>query len=125
MLDSHLSYTKHLNNVVRMVPHKIYLLGEVRQYLNYNASILVYKTMTLPYFDYCDMNTNQALLGKLHFVTKLALLYKRKDAHLLNYMYKKKDVPALLDTKPIHTRELDGSLFKVTKPNCKKFKQSV
>ena len=40
-------------------------------------------------------------------------------------MYKKRDVPALLDTKPIHTRARDGPLFKVAKPNCEKFKQSV
>ena len=151
ILDSHLSYAKHLNNVVRMVSHKINLLGRVRQYLNYNASILVYKTMILPYFDYGDilfMNTNQALLSKLqklqnralkiclqpnafvtleylHRETKVALLYKRREAHLLNYMYKKRDVPALLDTKPIHTRARDGPLFKVAKPNCEKFKQSV
>ena len=66
------------------------------------------------------MNTNQALIGNLqklqnralkislqphafvtleylHCETKVALLYKRREAHLLNYMFKKRYVSSLLD----------------------------
>ena len=54
ILDSNLAFTKHLNNVIRIVLHKINLLAKVRRYLENQASLLIYKTMILPYFDYGD-----------------------------------------------------------------------
>ena len=47
ILDSNLTFTKHLNNVIR-----INLLAKVRRYLDNQASLIIYKTMILPYFDY-------------------------------------------------------------------------
>ena len=93
ILDSHLSYTKHLNNVERMVSHKINLLGKVRQNLSFNTSILAYKTMILPYFDYGDilyMNTNQALLGKLQKLQNRALnIYLQPNGFVtLEYLHR-------------------------------------
>ena len=48
---------------------------------------------------------------------KVKLLFKRGEAHLLNYMYKKRDVPALLDTKPVITRGTPVKLH-VQKKRC-------
>ena len=118
ILDSHLTFNKHLNNIIKITAHKINLLAKVRQYLTEFASVTIYKTMILPYFDYGDilfMNSSKKLLGKLDRLqkravkiclrlgldtpedillnnAKIAKLEKRCDAHLLNYMYKKKNV---------------------------------
>ena len=55
ILDSHLTFNKHLNNIIKITAHKINLLSKVRQYLTEFASITIYKTMILPYFDYGDI----------------------------------------------------------------------
>ena len=44
ILDSNLAFTKHLNNVIRIVSHKINLLAKVRRYLDNRASLLICKT---------------------------------------------------------------------------------
>ena len=49
ILDSNLAFTKHLNNVIRIVSHKINLLAKVGRNLDNQASLLIYKTMILPY----------------------------------------------------------------------------
>ena len=73
MLDSNLAFTKHLNNVIRIVSHKINLLAKVRRYLDNRASLEIYKTMILPYFDYGDilfMKSQKHLLSKLDHLKK-------------------------------------------------------
>ena len=42
-----------------IVSYKIYLQFKVRHYLDYNASILLYETMILPYFDYGDIHFHE------------------------------------------------------------------
>ena len=55
ILDPHLTFNKHLNNIIKITAHKINLLAKVRQYLTDTASITIYKTMILPYFNYGDI----------------------------------------------------------------------
>ena len=116
-MDPYLTFNKHLNNIIRITAHKINLLAKVRQYLTDDASLSIYKTMILPYFDYGDilfMNSSTKLLDKLDRLQRRALklcirvgantpdnillrtanvafLYKRREAHLLNFMYKKRE----------------------------------
>ena len=85
----------------------------MRQYLTEAASITIYKTMILPYFNYGDIlfiNSSKKLISKLDHLQRRALkiclkvgeaipenillnsariaeLDKRRTAHLLNYMY--------------------------------------
>ena len=107
--------------------------------------------MVLPYFDYGDIlftNSTKTLLDKLDSLqiraVKICLrldgntpynillnsasvpeLIKRRDAHLLNYMYKKKTCIELLDIKNINTRARAAALFKTINPNCEKYKNIV
>ena len=55
ILDPHLTFNKHLNNIIKITEHKINLLATVRQYLTESTSINIYKTMILPYFDHVDI----------------------------------------------------------------------
>ena len=57
--------------------------------------------------------------------TNTAKLVKRRNAHLLNFMYKKKQCIELLDIKNVHTRARDAVLFKTIIPRCEKYKHSV
>ena len=151
ILDSNLAFTKHLNNVIRIVSHKINLLAKVRRYLDNRASLLIYKTMILPYFDYGDilfMKSQKHLLSKLDHLQKRALkmclhitgdvpenilltsadvahLGRRREAHILNYMYKNKEKEELLDMKNVNTRSRVAPLFKTVIPSCEKYKNSA
>ena len=116
ILDPHLTFNKHLNNIIKITAHKINLLAKVRQYLTETASLRIYKTMILPYFDYGDIlydSSSKKLLDKLDGLqhravkiclkpvveiqenillrsTNIAKLGKRRDAHLLNLCLKRK-----------------------------------
>ena len=107
--------------------------------------------MVLPFFDYGDnlfINSPNNLLKKVNHLQKRALkiclragddipdeillrstnvakLDKRRDAHLLNYMYKKKTCIELLDIKEVNTRARAAPLFKTIIPKCEKYKNSV
>ena len=142
ILDSHLTFNKHLNNIIKITAHKINLLSKVRQYLTINACTNIYKTMILPYFDYGDIlfiNSPKKLLDRLDRLqrralriclkagddmpeniplrsTSTALLEKRRFAHLMTFMYKKKTNNDLLDIKMVNTRARAAPLFKTIIP---------
>ena len=151
ILDSHLTFNKHLNNIIKITAYKINLLSKIKQYLTELACLTIYKSMILPYFDYGDilfMNSPKKLLDKLDHLQKravklclkldviapkdklltsagLAKLSKRREAPLLNYMYKKKNCIELLDIKKVYTRARAAPLFKTIIPKCEKYKNSV
>ena len=54
LLDSSMSLTPLLNSVKKRVTNKvfIYMLREIRKYLNFDATICVYKQTILPLIDY-------------------------------------------------------------------------
>ena len=151
ILDPHLTFNKHLNNIIKITAHKINLLSKVRQYLTESASLTIYKTMILPYFDYGDIlfiNSPVKYLDKLDRLqiravklclrpgweipenvlltsAKVAKLDNRRKAHLLNFMFKKKTCKDLLDIKQVNTRARAAPLFKTFIPKCEKYKNSV
>ena len=151
ILDPHLTFNKHLNNIIKITSHKINLLSKIKQYLTESASLTIYKSMILPYFDYGDIlfiNSPNKLLGKLDKLQKRAIklclrpgehipedmllrsanvakLSKRRDSHLLNFMYKKKTSIELLDIKDVNTRARAAPLFKTIIPKYEKYKNSV
>ena len=70
ILDPHLTFNKHLNNMIKITAYKINLLSKVRQYLTEFVSITIYRTILLPYFDYGDIlfiNSTKKLLNKFIF----------------------------------------------------------
>ena len=151
ILDSHLTFNKQLNNIIKITAYKINLLAKMRQYLTEFASITIYKTMILPYFDYGDILFTEAstkLLDKLDRLqlravkiclrldgnapenillnsAGVAKLCQRRNAHLLNYMYKKKECIEMLDIKNVNTRARKAPIFKTIIPSCEKYKNSV
>ena len=150
-LDSTLNFNQHVQSVLRLVLHKLYLLSKLKRYMNDNVAICIYKSMLLPYFDYADVIYNNAYstdLDKLqrlqnrclrvclgqerhfsmeaaHKLTFVPILKDRSTAHTLNFMYKRKDRAELLNLAQIRTRAHDAPLFKVKIPRYESFKRSV
>ena len=44
-----------MTDVLKKVLHKKLLLSKIVPYLNREVAVTIYKTMILPYFDYCDI----------------------------------------------------------------------
>ena len=55
----------------------------------------------------------------------VAHLGRRREAHILNYMYKNKEKEELLDIKNVNTRSRVAPLFKTVIPSCEKYKNSA
>ena len=61
-LDMNLNCKNNLENCLKLISHKMYLLGKTRRYINeYTAmSITIYKTMIMPIIEYGDSLYNGA-----------------------------------------------------------------
>ena len=55
ILDDHLNFNKHVNEMWNTVTHKLYLLSKIRRYLTTEACVLIFKTMILPIIEYGDI----------------------------------------------------------------------
>ena len=142
-LDQTLTYSHHISSIIKIVQHKLTLLGKVKKYLDNETSLYIYKSMILPYFDYADAiysRANTTQLDKLqrlqnkclkicmgrdrlfstnraHRETKVPFLKDRGSTHTLNFMYKRNsEKPQLLNNREIRTRAHDAPLFRVKVP---------
>ena len=139
ILDPSLTFNKHIAQVIQIASHKTYLLNKIRPYLTPEASIMIYKTMTLPYLEYGDLiyasSTQQQLMKlqriqnrnirisfnlhhftpttDLHRLASLNTLEDRRNAHLLNLMFDRKDDPYFCDNRNLPTRRFDATILKV------------
>ena len=153
-LDQTLNFKYHLECLVSNITFKLYMFSKIRRFFNEKCAITVYKSMLMPFFDYCDivyMFSGQNELNKLnrhhlrgmrislyggymlnenelHVKCNLSTLNVRRQVHLRNFMYKvKKEKSNLVnnDATNINTRLHDGPVFKVTHPNSDPIKRSV
>ena len=146
-LDSKLTYNKHVNTVIRTTSHKAYCLSKIRKYLTVKASLIIYKTTIIPYFDYGDFvyeAANKSMTEKLqriqnrclktclnvyirestdliHRQARVNLLEDRRSTHLLNMMFQRSKVDEYVDSRNIYTRRHDGVTLKIPKPNKESF----
>ena len=152
-LDQTLSFNYHLKNLINKISQKMYVFSKIRRFLNEKTSIIVYKSMILPFFDYADaifMFSNEKLLYKLDRLhTRGLKLSKnifvhiedselfnlcnisnssnRRMVHLRNFLFNRKylcESNQDLDSQ-ICTRAKSGPLFHLYKPNCESYKRSV
>ena len=121
------------------------------QNMNDDVAVSIYKAMILPYFDYADALYDKAnakdldklqklqnkclriCLGKerrfntnaAHKLSNVPFLADRREAHTLNFMFRRKCRKELLNNSQIRTRAHDGPLFKVKIPRCESLKRSI
>ena len=150
-LDATLNFKSHIADVMRKVMHKRVLLSRMMFFLTKEVALLIYKTMILPYFDYCDIVYHSACSSDLDMLQRLqnkclktclglhklcetkvvhsladcTYLDKRREMHMRNFMFTRKTTPELLNTRPVNTRSHDAPVFQVTFPHKETFKRSV
>ena len=141
-LDVNLNFNKHIENCLKLISHKAYLLIKSEDILMYTA-ITIYKTMILPIIGYGDIlydGSNQNLLKdfqtaqnrilrictnlarqtsthQLHVISKLNVLKDRRLVHLNLFMYKQTNNVDIVNNRNVRTRAHDAPLFKTIKPN--------
>ena len=150
-LDKNLNYKLHIDNLLKTLKYKIYILAKLRPYLTTQSSLNIYKTTIMPYIDYGDIFYQAAFKGSLakiqdrqtkalkicfklhgnqdendlHARANLAILEKRRNSHILNFMYKRKENPVYLDQKNLQTRAYQAPKFIVPNFNIIQFKNSI
>ena len=148
-LDQTLNFKYHLDSMLSNISFKLYLFNKIRRFVNEKSAIIIYKSMLIPFFDYCDivfMFSGGKELSKLdrhhhrglrictnsygkidelelYNKCKISDLDTRKRVHLRNYMFKNKDF--CIEDDNINTRLHDGPVFNVTHPNSESIKRGV
>ena len=146
-----MSFKPQVADIIKKVMHKRILLSKIMPFITADVALLIYKTMVLPYFDYCDIVYCTACLGDLdklqrlqnkclktclrlnmlcnteavHRQAKCATLPLRRQSHLCNFMYVRQNRKDLLDTRDIKTCQHDAPTFTVKLPNKESFKRLV
>ena len=153
-LDNQLNYNSLVNKIVSSVAAKLKQFQRMRSFLSIKAATLVYKSMLLPILEYGDIFLSatskanrkklQTLQNKglrcalnkgldtsstqLHAEAGLQKLAKRRELHLINFMYDWSLDPDNLKKKSkklMVTRSGAKKLMRTKKPNTEKYKQSL
>ena len=150
-LDSHLTYKQHVNQCIKIVSHKIYLLAKIRQFINECTPLFIYKSMIAPIIDYGDIiymggtednlsklqklqNRGLRICLKIQHHIPIILLHQQaeipnlKTKHACNikkYMYKQQCQLNLVKAPVVNTRMNKAIVFKTQKPNIEKFKKNL
>ena len=150
-LDQTLSFKYHMESLLKLINHKLYMFSKIRRYLNVKSALSIYKTMILPYYDYGDiiyMETNCTEIRKLdkNHIRGLRIGYKiqgkiedkdlykmanisnlgnRRKVHLRSFMYRNRKKCINTEDNIIVTRGNSGPMFEVKKPNSEAFKRNI
>ena len=150
-LDNSLTFEQHASETIRMVAHKLYLLSKVRKYINIQQAITIYRSMTVPYFDYGDIfliNINLKTIDKLQKLQNRALrlclaldgrsnvnelhntcninkLVHRRHTHFLNFAYNRAQDHTYLKEGNRELRRYDAPILYEHKSDNKYFERSL
>ena len=151
ILDVNLNFNLQIQQTINKVSHKLYILSKIRQFLTVKTSILIYKSMILPYFDYGDiiyMFASKSELSKLERMQercinictrtygrdnidniraeyRLPKLEKRRNCHINNFMYNRNTNLEETDEDIMQTRSKSSKKFIINKPNIEAYRRST
>ena len=142
-LDMNLNFNIHIENCLKLISHKAYLLSKIRKYIDVHTAIKINKSMILPIIEYGDVlydGANQKLIQdlqtfqnrilrlcnnsdryistlQLHRECKVNMLKDRRILHLKLFMFKQKDNVNIVNDREVRTHAHDAPLFTTIKPN--------
>ena len=73
-IDNNLLFDSFLKSIIQKVNYNLFLFSKIRYVLTFVSSILVYKQMVLPFFDYLDILIDS---GPKKYIDKLQILQFR------------------------------------------------
>ena len=128
-LDNRLTFEAHANEFICLVPHKLFLLTDIRKYIDKKQALPIYKSKIMPFFywelqvktrDMLQNLQNRAPRLVLNRVTRhnvwelhheALMLNKRRGCHLLNYMHERKNISRYIQTSKRHLRLYEEPVF--------------
>ena len=152
-IDDQLNCNKHIQELNKIVSHKLSMFAKRRFYIDEKEAIALFKTMILPLIEYCDIiyegtsvknintiyklfkqglgacirNRNSIVTDDLELKKncKICNLKIGRQVHLRNFMYKQQNHIELINRRNIRTRLHDAIVFKLYKPSSEKSRQNV
>ena len=70
-LDNKLDFESHAKECICLVSHKLYIVSKVRNILNQEQALAIYKSKILPYYDYGDIFYNKTYIRTTEKLQKL------------------------------------------------------
>ena len=100
ILDDHLTFEDHVKYEHKKSSKKLSILCKSREFLDGSTSLLLYKSLIVPYIDYCElvyMHTNAANLDKLQKIQNSACwtILEVDNGTSIKYMHKELDLMTL------------------------------
>ena len=120
VLDSHLNFSAHVEHMKSKTIGKIRLLGRVRNIIDRDTAELLYKTLILPIYDYCDyiyypLGVNSIdTLQKLQN-TALRVIVKAEPRVSIDRLHTDAQMPRLAQCRQLHVAE---QMHKFVYKNC-------
>jgi hypothetical protein len=114
LVDKHLSWDKHIDNVSKKVSKGIGMLRRAKQYVSTKTLEKLYHALVQPHFDYCSMvwgNCAEYLKGKLQKLQNRAARVITGDT----YEIRSTDILNKLDWKTLSERRKEQQLKYVSK----------
>lgn len=102
-LDEHLTFSTHISEVCHKSSKNLGILRKSREFLNLNTSLLLYKSLVIPYLYYCDvvyMVANESDLKMLQLIQNTAC----RTILLADKRTSVKDMHANLNLMPLSNR---------------------
>ena len=152
-IDDQVNFNRHIQDMNKIVSHKLYMFAKLRYYIEEKEAILLFKTMILPVIEYCDIiyevtsannlnkilklfkqglrtctrNRNPLVTDEIELqkVCTICDLKIRRKVHLRNFMYRQQNNIDLINRRNIRTRLHDAIVFKLYKPSSEKCRQNV
>ena len=69
-LDQTLHFKYHLESLNSNISFKLRMFSKIRRFLNEKCAITVYKSMIMPFFDYCDIVFQFSCQKELHRLSR-------------------------------------------------------
>ena len=106
-LDEELDFESHAKECLRLVSHKLYLVSRIRNIINKDQAVTIYKSKILPYFDYRDIFYNKTYFRTLDKLQKLQnraikLCLGRDSRYNVLRLHRKSKIPKLEYRRQTH-----------------------
>lgn len=150
LLNPQLTLTQYINSTIGLIASKLKTFTTIRRYINTETSLLLYKSMILPLFEYSNLSyslvpavlrkkmqrlqnrslriiffrDNDLSIAELHTKAKLVPLAERSDTQLLCLMYRRSfdDIKYPHLPSVVDTRTRHKIKFYVPRPRKERYK---
>ena len=110
MVDENLTWSEHINTIAKKVSSAIAGLRQIRPFVTFDTLVTIYKSLILPFFDYCDVLWTNANKGGLDRLQKLQNRAARVITHA-SYDVRSRDLLKSLNWDNLTARRFENEMI--------------